>query len=218
MSDVGPHCPYCGVELARQPQRKCKCPSCKRAILVRRLSGARSSVAVTEARAAEIDAALAAESRMRWLECQGETLGIAATKYRENLAERPELPAVDVLWGMCNARVARLAQGGEWHEAGVLYYGMALFAAEEDRDFTHLLEAAALMKLRAIEAEGFANKVEISTAGRGNACSGCAKLEGKVLMLDEALRASPLPCRECSMVVVGTRPGFCRCEYLPRED
>ena len=210
-------CPYCRVELRKRPQRKTKCPGCGNSIMVRTEPATGERVGLTEAEAARIDSVHAAQYALRYLERQVESFDLEVGEYRRRTAARPDLPPRDVVWGMCNERLTRLNFAGEWHIAGALYYGMALFAAEEDSEFTYLLEACAAMKLRGFQLQGGVRKVEILTAGIGNACKFCARLERKVFTLEDAARTRPLPCRECTMVVVGAQAGFCRCDYLPRD-
>lgn len=62
------------------------------------------------------------------------------------------------------------------------------------------------------------DKVEVSTAGPGNACDECLKLHGKQFTTDEALKNMPLPVKTCTCDVFGTGNGYCRCLYLPVVD
>lgn len=55
---------------------------------------------------------------------------------------------------------------------------------------------------------GVVAKVEILTIP--DSCNHCKKQQGKIYTLDEAIRISPLPCKECNHVM-----GCCRCTYLP---
>jgi hypothetical protein len=135
--------------------------------------------------------------------------------FRDRRSARPDLSDRDIIRGMFNDDLQALMKRSDFDGLKNRYYEMAMFVAEEDKSPVELLAESRRMELRCYQRSGGIKRVEISAAGRGNACPACQRLDGKVLTLEDALRTMPLPCRDCTMVVVGNRPGFCRCLYLP---
>jgi len=54
---------------------------------------------------------------------------------------------------------------------------------------------------------------KVSIASRKDACAQCKRQDGKVLSLEEALGAMPLPHLECTKLSHSRARPFCRCRY-----
>jgi hypothetical protein len=206
------NCPYCQASLAKRPQRKSKCRSCGKPIFVKTLPSTRERVLVTEDQAQAIEAEWTAIYHSSAIEGLALHYHLDVDVFRARRAARSDLSDHDIIWGMFNEDLQSLMKQGDLHGLSCRYYEMALFAGGEDRDFTQLLEACHKMSLSALKATGGVEKVQIMTCG-SDSCEACQNLDGKTLTIDEALHTMPLPCKGCTMNVVGTRPGFCRCLY-----
>jgi hypothetical protein len=110
-------------------------------------------------------------------------------------------------------RVAATAD--KLHERKMALYQLASYAEKEGRPFHEFLTEAIRCELLIYRQTTVVTTVEILTAGPGNACAECEAQRGKVFSTDEALRTMPLPCPKCTRTLLGTRPGFCRCTWLP---
>jgi hypothetical protein len=174
----------------------------------------RERVLLTEDQAHAIEVEWAAHYHSRALDHWLSRYDLSVDVFRERRAARHDIGDRDIIWGMFNEHLQVLMKQSDFHGLKSRYYQMALFVAEEDRGFIDLLAASHQMELRGYQQMGLVSRVQISAAGRGNACAACLRLDGNVLAIDEALRTMPLPCKTCTSVVVGTRPGFCRCLYV----
>jgi hypothetical protein len=113
-------------------------------------------------------------------------------------------------------RVAATAE--KLHERKMAFYQLAACAEKDGQPFHEFLTEAARCELLIYKQTRAVTKVEILTAGPGNSCAECEAQRGEIFPIDEALRLMPLPCPTCSRTLLGTRPGFCRCTWLPAFD
>ena len=158
---------------------------------------------------AQRDAEAAARAREHWLG----RLRLSVEAFNARRAAQSVLSDRDIIWSMFNEDLQGLMEMGDLHGLAVRYYGMALFVAEENRPFLPLLQQHSRMELMSFRKTGI-GRVEILSTGAGSACEACYEQHGRVFLLSEALETMPLPCKRCATVVVGDRPGFCRCIYL----
>ncbi len=190
---VGVACPNCGHELESRPLGQSPCPHCSRTIHVRARQAIFRGGLVGEA---DVDAVDFLESV--------EPFGIQEADCRRRLEQRPGAPLSQVLWELCEARVAALPEA----RRGRLLEEMAMFRRFRGEEFVSLRRQAAAAQLRRLEQEGVA-RVRVGARG-GDCCPGCAPLLGQELAPGEALERGLLPAAGCS------RPdGLCRCVYLP---
>ncbi len=208
-------CPYCSVILPKRPQRKSRCGTCWRPIFVKTLPNTRERILVTEEQATVIEAAWTAHAQERAVEQTVRRIGLSVLEFQALRATEPRLSVRDLIWRLLNQGLQELMTAGDLDGLKSRYYEMALFCAEGDRPFAHLLEQSHEMELRSYIQTEVVQRVQILSAGEGNSCPGCLRMHGRVFSLQEALRAKPLPCQECTSVVVGSTPGFCRCCYVP---
>jgi len=207
-------CPSCSAVLRKRPQRKSRCKACGNFIFVKTLLDTRERVLVTEEQARSIEAAWTVHYQRRAAEQAVQRYGLSLEEFRAQRAAQPDRTDRDLIWSMFNQSVQDLMRAGDLAGLKSRYYEMALFCAEEDRPFAHLLEKSHEMELRSYLQSGVVQNVEILSAGEGNACSPCLQLHGRCFSVTEALESKPLPCRACTTVVVGTKAGFCRCCYV----
>lgn len=96
----------------------------------------------------------------------------------------------------------------------MIYYDMALFLNQEEKDYRTPLQQSAKMKLMSFKREGGVERVEVSAGGEGT-CSECNQLDGKIFPIEDALEKMPLPFERCTNSMEHGTPGFCMCMYLP---
>jgi len=198
-------CPYCQNILEKKPSRKTSCPFCKKHIYIK------SSKLVTE------EEANAIEQKWKFIH-DLEKLGILEKEYnshKEKLAEKfgfdPKF--FDVAWDMLNARALKLAKSRNFNDLAILYYEMALFLNEEGKDFFHILQQSSKTRLEHLKTMGV-KKVEIMCGPGG--CPSCLKLDKKTLTIEEALKITPVPNKDCTHILYGEKKGFCRCQINAR--
>ncbi len=210
-ADESPRCPYCYVVLPKRPQRKTKCKACGQPIFVKTRPDTRERVLATAEEAQAIEAEWAARAQSQATEGLVRRYHLDEAIFQQRRATAGAPPDRDIIWGMFNEDLHALLKRGDLHGAKCRYYEMALFVGEEDRNFIGLLEACHRADLQLMKLSGI-KRVQIAASV---GCDACRSQDGKVFTVDEALRTVPLPCTSCTMVVVGTRPGFCRCLYAP---
>jgi len=121
----------------------------------------------------------------------------------------------DEKWGRLNNELNESMKTNDFFGLGLIYYKMADFLESEGKNADHLKQLGYQMSLKAhlkelkrYKKSGVVTKVEIHTVD--TSCDVCKKLDGKVILIDDAISNSPLPVKECNH-----RHGFCRCIYLP---
>lgn len=121
----------------------------------------------------------------------------------------------DVMWGLLNRKIL---EGNKDKLGGIqaIYLDMAHFLRLEGRDAFNALKGFHKFTLQDFFEAGI-EKVSISTA-KSETCQACARLEGKVLTIEEALRSMPLPVQDCCFTFKGCKHVFCRCVYLAEFD
>ncbi len=203
-------CPYCGYDLEVMPQRKKKCPSCSRPIYIKSTPNNRERRLMTETQAEEAEKQWSSyHQRQRFLVLlQPFGLGERDIGNEKARGAQSDTEAVTSIL----ARVA--ASTKDLHERKMAFYELALLAEEGGKPFREFLIEAARSELLRYKKQGVA-KVEILTAGPDNSCPECEAQARKVVHIDEALRLTLLPCPTCTRTLAGTRPGFCRCSYVP---
>lgn len=204
-------CPYCSVKLQKIPSRKTKCLKCGNFIYVRTRPNDRQQTLVTEAEARKIDDQWKVEpSHSYWIRV-AESYGATKEDFlntqislRKQFGFEP--PFRDVIWSLFNQSIKR---------GQTPYYSMALFLDDEGRDPTKMLQINNEIRLKQYKDMKVVRSVKIITAG-DQSCESCKKLEGITYNIDEALKTSVLPCKNCSFhASEHSKYGFCRCLYGP---
>lgn len=95
------------------------------------------------------------------------------------------------------------------------YLQMAYEEAQSNKPFLKLLQEAHKSELQRYQQTGLITKVKILTAGKGNACSHCYELEGKIYDIGTALMEMPIPHPDCQFHIrKDADQGWCRCSYI----
>lgn len=199
-------CPYCGITLARTPQRKTKCPACHQPIFVKQTPDNRNKRLMTKAQAADAEARWEAHYQDKRItefcrlwdvdetalragikETGGNTDSVMEAELRFILYSDPEL----------NRRI--MAAGA-----------LAIAEGRRGGDFMSMLREHARLTLMRLPRDVI-KRVEI-IAGR---CVGGQQLAGRVLTIEQALEEMPIPHPQCDATSRDGRAGYCTCHYAP---
>jgi len=217
-------CPHCSAAFDKFPARKRKCPQCEKAVVIWRDTETRQRTLVTEAEAAELDAERSVRKQAeaeaaapgkflrrirREIAC-GDLSGAEILQHREKTGSEG-----DATWALYQVALDREMKKGDFDSLGMLYFSMAHFLDNEQRDFRPLLLEANRCQIRSFqqqerESPGLLRGVEICTGG----CDACQRLNGRRFTFGDALRMNPLPCAGCTTRMDSEQAGFCRCCYV----
>jgi hypothetical protein len=93
---------------------------------------------------------------------------------------------------------------------GRMLLGIAETRAMLGMDNTEVLQAYHRNELRGFKEMGFTN---VRIVAEKDSCPECAKLDGKLMKTDDALRIQPLPCPGCSTKPFAKGGSLCRCRF-----
>jgi uncharacterized Zn finger protein (UPF0148 family) len=203
-------CPYCGYDLKAMPQRKKRCPFCQRTIYVKSTPDNRNKRIMTEAQA------ISAEEKWDLYNARQSSLSVLFPfELTEQDIERERvLGATDDREAVISLVTCVERKTNDLHKRKMSLLLLAAYAEEDGRPFHEYLIKAKLCELHYYK-QSHVKRVEILTAGSGNACTECESNAQKVFEIDDALRIMPLPHPMCTRTIAGKRPGFCRCSYIP---
>ena len=120
----------------------------------------------------------------------------------------------DLLWGTAQRLLMDAMKKGDWGSMFSIYFGQALYIHNSGKNSQKYQQIIYDLELQN-KKDGLINKVQISSV-KGQSCSACNKLDGKVFTVEEALKMHPLPNKKCSFKFNSNAPtGWCRCAYLP---
>lgn len=203
------NCPYCREEIIKFPARKTKCKSCGKYYYAKRMPGENKKRIVTEKEAEQIEKQWEEESFInKWCDFFQE---YGFTKiYIENQIKRSKIKR-DSIWSLFQKALATVFERDKLHEASCLYYSMALFVDEENKNPFEYLKLSTEMKLRDLKkSRNGDTQIKILSPG---GCDSCRKINGKVYTIDEAIKKMPIPNKNCSHR--WNKYSFCRCIYVP---
>lgn len=211
-------CPYCKEALSKMPTRKIPCPFCKKYIFVRTDPKTKYKILVTEKGKKEIEKEwehyLGVNKWLSNLESFGvikKDFDTMQTTLRKRFNNDP-YPR-DVIWGLFNKTLSNAININDLQTLGGLYYSMAIFLNEENKNPAPMLEQSKKMELLNLRSQSLdiLEGVEILADG----CDECKKLNKKTFTINEALSKMPLPNKECTFKLDNKKYSFCRCSYLP---
>lgn len=113
-----------------------------------------------------------------------------------------------------------LERASSWHERKMIYFQMARFLWEENKNCLEVQRQAVRMELAAWKESadrGYLDprraRLMVITAGEAS-CPECRALEGRLFSFDEAESTMPVPVASCTNEKLeGRTRGWCRCEY-----
>ncbi|WP_292466460.1 hypothetical protein [Methanolobus sp.] len=203
-----PICPYCNTELEQMPKGKKKCPHCSNYIRVRKPMIGEEKVLMTEEEADDV--AFVAE-QLKGLEYYNITQDDYVNTRKHLKEEHGEKTGpVDVLWTMVKNLNDNAIEKKDIDTIRNTLWIMSLILYREGRDFIRLKQESEKMRLVKYRKEGV-EMVKISSPGP---CEACAKNNGKVLTIDEALETMPIPNPDCTTKTRDGPSGWCRCRYV----
>ena len=203
-------CPYCRYDLKVMPQRKKKCPSCSRPIYVKSTPENRSKRIMTEVQAID------AENQWSLYNLRQKSLSTLFPfgLLEQDIEKEIALSAKTDSEAVVSLLTRIIADTTDLHKRKMAWSHLAIYAEAEDRPFYEYLVESIRCELHRYKQRGV-KKVEIITAGHGNACLECESHERETFDIDDAIRLMPIPRSTCTRTIAGVRPGFCRCSYVP---
>jgi hypothetical protein len=206
-------CPYCGYDLKTMPERKRKCPSCAHSIYIKSTPENRVKRLMTEVQAKD------AEKQWHMYNLRQKSISslFPFGPTEQDIEKEKTCGAKSDSDAVVSLLTPITKETQDLHKRKMALSLLAVYAEEEGRPFHDYLAEAARCELLRYKQQRV-KKVEIITADPGNACAECAAHTGKTFNIDDALRLMPLPCPTCTRTIAGTRPGFCRCGYVPAFD
>jgi len=119
----------------------------------------------------------------------------------------------DVVWGAYCKKTSQLVDRRPIpnHEIGMIYYAKGLVLDSEGKDCYEQLKESGRFQLLEYKNNGI-RKVSILAK---KSCLHCSQLAGKIYDIEDALKNSPLPVKDCKTKLSKKSKGFCRCLYLP---
>lgn len=200
-------CPYCNKPLEKKPIKKKKCPSCGEYIYVRK------GMLYTEDGLKKYEEEKAKEAEKNRIEYLLDKIGFTYAEFqnREKVFQKKSKTKpsyISVIMSLFNEKILQIR---DFDVLQSKYYDMALILNEENKPCQHLLRPANKMKLMSLKKQGF-EKVRIFSEG---CCESCQKLNGRILAINEALKAMPLPNKNCTHKLYNEKESFCICIYEP---
>lgn len=203
-------CPNCDNKFESIPKRKKKCPECNAYIFVRTNYDLNRKILLSEKGVEQLEANRSNIGFIKkWIGKLGE-YGISEKVYYKRYKKASEkkgfiLKHSDFIWAMFNKLASDIK---EPFKLKMLYYDMAWYLNEEEKDFFEMLKESKKWELLDFKQSDHVKRVEILAAN--SACEPCKKQEGKIFIISEALKKMPIPCKECT-----NSDTFCRCSYVP---
>lgn len=120
----------------------------------------------------------------------------------------------DKLWNLYNQDIQKYIKENDFYQLGNTYYTMAEFVKNEGKDNQYLINLGYESKLkfqmeRLNEYTDFSIVEKLEIIATDNSCFLCKELNGKIILLKEAIASSPIPVKDCSFSC------GCRCVYAP---
>jgi hypothetical protein len=205
-------CPYCSYQFPVMPQKKGSCPSCHKMIYVWYSTLQNMKKLVTEEEAMKIEREISEHIEKYELlnkqEMIEETEDEVKMLQEELMEKDPTFTLDDAYFYLLNNKIKKSRSNSEKAQ---LFYLKALLLDSSGKDFIEDLVEARRLELLHLKTHEFVKQVQIIS--NPDSCKVCKADADKILSIDDALKAMPLPHKSC------TRPfhsekGFCRCTYL----
>ncbi len=207
-------CPICKQSLDRHSRNRFKCPHCRNWIYflgdnpVTREDHERLAEKYYQDRYKETLRGTMVEELAK--------IGLAEEKLKgreqELLAKMGVQPQkISVILSLFSETIVKVKDPNEKWER---YLSLANILHKGGEDSFHVLQVAQKNKLAALKKEGYRNVSILA----GRMCEACRKLDEKVLSIEEALKTTPIPIRDCQNRSEDEKCSFCNCEYLGKVD
>lgn len=209
-------CPYCKKSLPFAPEKNMPCPSCGNMIYVKESRYGKEKVLLTGEKNASVGEQGAEWESIDFVKKMLETIkgsGITESGFHTRKSEMQRKlgrPPTDI-------EVLRDILVGLSAKGISVYNQLALLLNREKRDASQLLYHARQTELTNLKRSGIVKKVKIISGVRAGdttpSCPECAKIQGKIFTIDQAIIDMPLPNIKCTCKIYDELRGFCRCIY-----
>jgi len=204
-------CPYCNYALEKVPQRKTKCPFCNKSIFVKSTPANRNKRLMTESKAKEAEEQWEKYQKKERIIRSLQVIGITKKDLEKEQKSFFKKKTLIEAYISLSTKVANSHK--DLHFRKMAHHQIAIELSRLNGNYLPHLKEAAKNELLNYKKSNV-QKVEILTAGEGNACIECQKNSGKIFDIEYALNTMPVPCETCSHTCLGKQPGFCRCSYV----
>lgn len=205
-------CPYCGIQIDKEPKGKFKCPSCKEEIYPEKKEGklimynTKKDYETLQLKKKE----QAAKNKFfRFFESFEISKGYLDQR-RADWIRRTNLTLNydDLIWTLSNEMLLEYAKHNKFQEMSSLYFSMAYFQKERNNEFFHLLQESRKIELYNTKKQLIGLKYKVIIVDGELDCKACQELDGKMFSIKEALEKMPIPPKNCTH-----DGGWCTCCY-----
>jgi DNA-directed RNA polymerase subunit RPC12/RpoP len=202
-------CPACSVHLDYFPTRERACPHCSQMILIRTRPNDSKRVLVTSNQAKKFEKEWDFKSALTKL------VNVSPDEIEKHkLSYKKHVPSDnDVAWSLLNRKLNLAMKKGDFQEMASIYMDQATQLYYEGKKFHSVMALHHKMMLTFMKNIGVPT-VEILTARNSECCPACIEMEAKKISVDEAIKASVLPVRACTVRPGKSGEGWCRCLYV----
>jgi len=202
-------CPYCDYIFKKSPQRKIKCPKCLNYIYILNDPETECKKMYSEDDSVKVNQYWERKHFPLDFKEMGFTDEQVLKAYDSSIGKNK---LNDAKWSLYNEA---LTKTNDFQNIKHIYLQMAKIVHAEGKDPVQQLQLANKFNILSYSRNQFVHSFEILSAGKGNACDTCMKLNGKVFKKEEVINNPILPCKGCTTDLNSGGYGFCRCEYLP---
>lgn len=202
-------CPYCGVQLAKTPQRKTSCPYCGSPIFVKSTPENRERRLMTQAQAEEAEGAW--ELRAALKDAENVLAVVGRGDRHGELQGAIDADEVRRELTVMVAEVAASAAPAQMRKMAHLHLAATL-ARRGDENFCVHLRQAAHCELERIADTGL--NVDLVDIMPGSDATVCLATARRSVPLHVARRESPIPNPDCPRGFGAIERGYCTCGYL----
>ena len=203
-------CPYCNVNLPKEPKRGSKCSKCGEVFHVVGRPSDKQKVITTEEEFRVFN--FRKDLEFFYLDNPREfekALEAARKGLRSQFGHEPK--ERDVLWRLANDIIVQKAESGDFLNLPQVYLVMALFLHRIGETNFELLKAHHAATLEHFKRQNIKN-VSILTS---SCCATCQKLGDKKMEINTALKEMPIPSKNCTNKINVKAPdGWCVCAYI----
>jgi len=213
--DQNLRCPYCDKPIKKFPKRKTKCKSCGNFYYSRRTPTSKKRMIVTKEKADEIEKIWNEEHKINDVVSELSWLGGLSKKENEKIKHelkgkiRNKREFNNAVLSLFNKLIKNLS---DLHKKKMAYYSLAIYFDKEGKNPFKMLQKSSRFELLFYKQQGIKN-VKISSI---KGCLNCAKLDGKIFSIEDAIEKLPIPNKNCEFYLFNENYPFCRCRFHPK--
>lgn len=199
-----PVCPYCGHKYEKFPSSKSKCPACGEQVIMRSREKIKRLMTADQAAAYDQEKKERAHlNKMRnyisMARLDPDELQIVREQVMEDSGR--EVSVEDAVMRIIGSSLREAKRRKDYEAATWICFARTHFLRDNDCEFFPSLQEWHQMRLMDKQKEALRNREETKLiVSAGCKCSECAKVNGRILSIPEAIREMPLPVKGCGNV------------------